>query len=894
MTAKRIVALFLAFGAAWIWVSDRTLDWLIADKQVWMLVQSAKGLLFVGLSALLIYLLVRRAERTQAALKTQAVNEKDRLARILDVTPAVIYALKLDPPALHVFSIDFVGHNVEQVTGYTIAQWLETPHFWYRHIHPDDLSAVDRAQQQLLATGEVTHEYRFQHADGSYRWIHDKLILLTDAAERPSHVIGAWLDVTTRKRAELATLESEQRYRVLFDANPVPIWVFDLETLRFLSVNRAAIDKYGYSLDEFLAMSVVDIRPADERPRLLEAIARQQQHNTPNPTSSSSGECRHQTKDGRIFWAEISGHSFVFAGRPGRMVLANDVTDRRQARERAHLIAKVFQSSQEGICITDARGQYISVNQSFTHITGYAFEDLAGQTPALLRSGRHEAAFYEDMWARIRSEGRWEGEIWNRRKTGEIYPEWLTISAILDTDGQVQQYLGIFTETASRKAAEERIQRLVNYDQLTNLPNRALLQDRAKVALASASRSHEPVVVMQLNVDHFRRINESLGHEAGDQLLAVLAHRLVAVLRPEDTVSRMGADDFIILLPHTTAHDVAQIAVRLMTAVAEPLSIAGQDVRVSASVGIAQYPDNGTDLIKLTQAAESAVHQAKREGRNTFCFFSPSVQEQIKATLLIERDLRYAVERGQLVLHYQAQVDTASCHIVGVEALVRWQHPEWGLVPPGKFIPVAEESGLIREIGHWVLVTAVQQNKHWRDQGLPIVPVAINLSPIQFKDPGLRDAIIEVLRQSGLPANMVELELTESVAMEDTNFTIATIDELKQLGVRLSIDDFGTGYSSLSSLKRFAVDKLKIDQSFVRGLNVDLQDEAIVKTVINLAQSLGLRTIAEGVETADQLAFLRANGCEDAQGYLFSRPVPAADFATLLQAPEVLTQRARG
>jgi diguanylate cyclase (GGDEF)-like protein/PAS domain S-box-containing protein len=777
--------------------------------------------------------------------------------------------------------VDFVGEEVERLTGYPSEQWFAVQNFWRDHVHPDDLASTEQAQQSLLRDGEVHHEYRFRHADGSYVWINDNLIAVRNASGQVTQIMGAWLDITERKAVELAVTRSEQRYRELFEVSPQPMCVYDLETLQVLSVNSAALAKFGYAHDEFLALHLKDFLGAEDGDRVQVLVGTYLQSGA---GYSQSGEWLCRKKDGTLFWVEISGHTFTFEGRPARLIQALDVTDRRQAEERLRLISNVFECTQEGIGITDAQGRYISVNRSFTAITGFSSDEVMGKTPLVHRSGRHEQSFYDAMWQQIREEGRWEGEVWNRRKSGEIYPEWLSISAIKDARGQVQQYLGIFTETSRGKAAEERIQRLVNYDILTNLPNRALLNDRAKVALAAAARSRDPVVVMHLNLDHFRRINESLGHEVGDQVLIATATRLKAVLRPDDTVSRMGGDDFIILLPHIHALDVAQVALRLMATVAEPLVIEEQNLRLTASIGIAEFPENGSDLVQLTQAAESAVNQAKREGRNTFCFVSRSMQDQVKESIAVERDLSYAVERQQLVLYYQPQVDVQSGKIIGAEALVRWQHPEWGLVAPGRFIPIAESSGLIRGIGRWVMETALTQNATWAAEGLPIVPVAVNLSMVQFKDPALRDNLVEALRVSGLPAAMVELELTESVAMEDSNFTIAAIAGLKSLGVTLSIDDFGTGYSSLSYLKRFAIDKLKIDQSFVRGLNVDPQDEAIVVTVIQLARSLGLHTIAEGVETQAQLDFLRAHACEQYQGYLFSRPVPADEFAKLLRA----------
>lgn len=881
MNASRIVVLFLAFGLTWIWTSDRALSLLTHRAELWALLQSIKGMAFVLLSALLIYVLISRATRQQARLQAEVEQERDRLASILNLTPAALYSLKPQTPGSQQFVVDYVSDKIEALTGLSSHTWLTTPNLWQQRLHPDDAPSVLAAQKRLFDEGVLNSEYRFQHADGRYRWISDRVILMRDGQHRPRQITGAWMDITDRKQAELTLLDSERRYRTLFETNPMPMYIYDQETLRFLAVNRAAQQAYGYSADEFLRMTLLDIRLPEDAERLQESVKLARQSPT---VFLRSGEWRHLRKNGSQFWVDISGHAIEYQGRPARIVLAQDITDRRHAEDRLRLIGEVFDASQEGICITDGHGRYVSVNRAFTEITGYTLDELIGRTPGIHHSGRHDKLFYDAMWDQLREEGRWQGEIWNRRKTGEIYPEWLTISAIKDDNGVVQQYLGIFTETSARKAAEERIQHLANYDILTDLPNRALLDDRAAVALAAAGHHHANVVVMQLNIDHFRHINETLGHEAGDQVLIEVARRIVSALKPEDTVSRLGGDDFILLLPNASARDVAQIALRVMNSVAEPLAMGEQEIRLTASVGIAQFPEDGATLVQLIQAAESAVHQAKRDGRNTFRFFSRALQESVKEALAIERDLRHAVARQELVLHYQPQIDIATGHIIGAEALVRWQHPQRGLVAPATFIPIAEESGLIREIGEWVLHAALMQNAQWREAGLPVVPMAVNLSVVQFRHPGLRDTVREAIEHSGLPSSLVELELTESVAMEDTNFTVSTIANLKTLGVQLSIDDFGTGYSSLSYLKRFAVDKLKIDQSFVRGLRHDAQDEAIVTAVINLARSLKLKTIAEGVETEEQLAFLREGGCDEFQGYLFSRPVPADEFAGLLKA----------
>lgn len=537
--------------------------------------------------------------------------------------------------------------------------------------------------------------------------------------------------------------------------------------------------------------------------------------------------------------------------------------------------------------LTDVQGRFESVNASFTRITGYTLADLSGQTPALMKSDRHDDSFYRHLWATLTTERRWEGELWNARRTGEVYPAWLTISAITDDKQVVVQYLGIFTETSSRRDAEARIQRLVNYDTLTNLPNRALLNDRARVALASAAQNQTTVAVMQVNVDHFKNINELFGHDVGDAVLVEMAQRLQAALKHSDTVSRLGGDNFILLLPGTAALDAGKTALRLVAALAQPLQVAEQTLRITASIGVAMFPDNGTQWTPLTQAAETAVNQAKREGRNGVSFFSSAVFEELHQTLAVEQDLQSAVALGQLVLHYQPQVDALTQRVVGVEALVRWQHPQWGLVAPARFIGVAEKAGLIRGIGEWVLQQALTDSARWQAAGLPAVPVAVNLSMAQFRDEHLLDKVRSALTLAGVAPGLLELELTESVAMEDSEFTVATISALKHLGVMLSIDDFGTGYSSLSYLKRFAVDKLKVDKSFVDGLNQHADDEAITIAVIQLARSLGLKTIAEGVETQAQADFLRQHHCDEFQGYLFSRPLPSAELEAYLGTPRL-------
>ena len=881
MGAWRITLFFLAFGLGWVALSDHLLLAWVSDGALRDQLQSVKGMVYVGVSALLVYALVRSAERTQAKLQAQTQLEHDHLAQVVCVSPAVIYSLRAvhrDPQPL-TWHLELVGKNMERLSGFTTEQWQNTPNLWLDRVHPGDVAQVIAAQRRLMATGKLSHGYRFVHPDGAVRWIHDDVVLLRDAAGRPQQITGAWLDITNQTLAQAAMVDSEQRYTQLFKSNPTPIWVFDTQSLRFLSVNDAAIEKYGYTEAEFLGMTINDIRPERELARLHAHLA--EPSGVRGTTDSvSTGEWVHRKKDGTEFWVSVMDHNVAFGGRPARLVSAHDITERHRAQE--SLIVEMFQSSREGMFITDALGHFASVNPSFTRITGYGLDELRGQTPAVLRSHKHDKAFYQAIMTGVSRHGRWEGEVWSRRQNGEVQPDWLTLSAITDAQQHVVQYLGVLADAASRQDAELRIQRLANYDSLTNLPNRGLLNDRARIALVTAASEHSHVVVMQANVDHFKTINELFGHDMGDAVLAAVAQRLEACLKPIDTVSRLGADDFIILLPGTDALVAGPVALRLLNAVKAPLLLNGQVLRITASIGIAEFPDNGQDWTQLTQAAETAVSQAKRDGRDTVSHFSPALHQQLQETMVVERDLQHALARQQLVVHYQPQVNANTQRVVGVEALVRWQHPEWGLVAPGRFIGVAEKTGLIRPIGDWVLQQALTDAAHWQAAGLALVPVAVNLSMAQFRHEGLLDTVAQALARSGLPPSMLELELTESVAMEDSEFTITTINRLKQLGVQLSIDDFGTGYSSLSYLKRFSVDKLKIDKSFVDGLNHDPDDEAIVSAVIQLAKSLGLKTIAEGVETPDQALFLRAKGCDQFQGYLFSRPVPASDMARLL------------
>jgi diguanylate cyclase (GGDEF)-like protein/PAS domain S-box-containing protein len=552
--------------------------------------------------------------------------------------------------------------------------------------------------------------------------------------------------------------------------------------------------------------------------------------------------------------------------------------------EKLRLAATVFEASSEGIMITDASNNIVTANRAFTEITGYAEDEVRGQNPRLLNSGRQEREFYQEMWESLTQHDHWQGELWNRRKNGEIYPEWVVINAVRNSGDVVSHYIAVFSDISQRKYDEERIGYLAHYDPLTDLPNRVLFQDQLARLLAACQRQEKLAAVLLLDLDRFKNVNESLGHMFGDQLLQQVAQRLQAVVRDVDVVARLGGDEYVVVLSELgEAQGAALVAQKILGEFSIPFAMAGQEISITASIGVSLYPDDGDNPDVLLKNAESAMYGAKQSGRNSYRFYTQSMNASVLSLLRMENAMHHALERGEFLLHYQPQVDLFNGRVIGMEALIRWQHPERGMIPPMEFIPLAEESGFIIPIGEWVLKEACRQAKRWHDAGFGGLCVAVNLSAVQFKQSNLKDVIQGAANEAGLDLRCLELELTESLVMHNAEDVIKTLQQLKSLNLQLSIDDFGTGYSSMSYLKRFPVDKLKIDKSFIRDISDDPADLAISQAIIALGHSLGLRVIAEGVETVEQLALLHANRCDEMQGYYFSKPVDAAAFTRLLE-----------
>ncbi len=597
------------------------------------------------------------------------------------------------------------------------------------------------------------------------------------------------------------------------------------------------------------------------------------------------GEILNYRKDGSQFWNELSINPVLDARGVITQFVAvqRDVTARRQADEDQMLAARVLDQSSEGFIVTDAERRIVKVNQAFTTISGFTEIEALGQPLSMLNSDHHDGAFIAAKWAEVQRTGGWEGEVWKRHKDGPSYPQWQTLRRMSNASGETTHYIATFVDISHRKAAEAQLLKLAHYDTLTGLPNRLLLQECADYALKLAERGRIPLALLFFDVDHFKNINDSMGHRVGDLLLVALAERLQSILRDQDCLARLGGDEFILILPDTDTQGAMRVAQKMLAMTQTSFQLEQQDVSVSISIGCAIYPSDATNFETLASCADAAMYRAKQSGRNMVRFHTPEMQAQVMRTVALESGLRKALALDQLQLHYQPQKSLVTGNIVGAEALLRWTHPEFGAVSPAEFIPIAENCGLMTTLGSWVLHTAVFQLKAWLDMGMAPITMAINLSAVQFRQADFPELIQQTLEASGIPAHLLELELTESVALDDPIGAINTMRTLHALGLRMSIDDFGTGYSSLSYLKQFQVNKLKIDQSFVRNLVEDRDDQAIVNAIIGMAQSLGLQTIAEGVETEAQMIYLREHGCQEIQGYWLGRPMPSAQFESFMR-----------
>ncbi len=840
----------------------------------------------------------------------------ERLEHALATSPVVLYTLQPDQAGT---KLTWVSSNIQRLLGYTEEQVLQAG-WWASHLHPDDREAALARVNHLSDTHWVSHDYRFINAAGRVRWLRDELRLARSGEGPSGEAFGAWHDITESKLAEqlretrIAVLdglmgnralsqilgEIARRLEAVHPDMRVSILVSDPRSGRLMTAAAP-------SLPGFFNAAVDGLEPGVG-------------HGSCGTSAATGEPCI--VEDIRIheFWApytEIAERaglracwSIPFKDQAGKVLgtfgtyyaqprmpaqeeldligefarIAGLAVERGRAELSLRQAAAMFESTREGVVITDLQPRIVDINPAYTTITGYTEAEILGCNPSLLQSGREDKAFYQAMWSSILETGHWQGEIWNRRKNGELFPELLTISTVYDSEGLPSNYVGIMTDISQLKDSEARLEHLAHYDPLTHLPNRLLLQSRLKHALEAADRHMRRVAVLYIDLDRFKNVNDSLGHPVGDELLEALALRMRARLREDDTLGRLGGDEFLLILEDVQRPDnAAEIAKEMIQMLEQSFHLpSGHEVYVGASIGISLFPDDGLTGTALIQHADVALYRAKETGRNTFSFYTPGLTEAADERLDMEARLRRALVQNEFVLHYQPQVDMHTGKITGCEALVRWNDPEHGLVSPARFIPLAEETGLIVPLGEWVLHQACIQARAWLDAGLPPMQLSVNLSARQLQQSNIVERVAAVLDKTRLPAGHLKLELTESMIMGHAEEAVILLQSLKELGLSLSIDDFGTGYSSLAYLKRFPIDELKIDQGFVRDIPLDHNDMEIAAAIISLARSMRLKVVAEGVEIEAQREFLLQQGCNAYQGFLFSAALAADDFSLLV------------
>jgi diguanylate cyclase (GGDEF)-like protein/PAS domain S-box-containing protein len=802
----------------------------------------------------------------------EALRESESKFRdLVENISEVIYAQDQDG------IITYVSPIVEQLGGYSPQEVVGRP--FVDFIHPDDLPALIESFQRTVAGNPEPSEYRVLSKSGEVRWVRTSSRPVYEG-DRIVGLRAVLMDITDRKRMEEALRQSESKFRTLADTVAAAAVIMQGSKMRY--VNPATEAQSGYTRDELLNMDFWEVIHPDDREMVMaRGIARLRGEEIPNRY-----EFRIVRKDGEVRWVDFMAGAIEFEGEPAVLGTAFDITDRRQMEEALRESETKFRTLAETVAAAAFIFQgtrMCYVNSAAEAQTGYSREELLTMDFWEVVHPEFRDLIKKRGLARQRGEPiptRYEVKLLT--KNGE--ERWVDfMAATIDFEGQ-PAVLGTAFDITERKAAEETIRHLAYHDGLTGLPNRTLFEDRLTVTLAQARRKRRLAAVMFLDLDRFKVVNDTVGHAMGDRLLQSVAERLKALVREGDTVARVGGDEFTLLLPEVgRVEDAVDVAERILETLRDPWPVNGHEFHITTSIGIAMCPGDGEDAESLMRNADTAMYRAKDRGRDNYKLYAPAMNSRIAERLALENSLRHALERDEFVVHYQPQVNLETGRIVGVEALVRWQHPERGLVSPVEFIPVAEETGLIVPLGAWVLRTACAQNKAWQDAGLPPMRMAVNLSARQFQRRDLLDTVAAALAETGLAPEYLQLEITEGAAMQDVDQTLAILRELREAGVQLSIDDFGTGHSSLSYLKRFPIDVVKIDQSFVQDLTLDPNDAAIASTIIVMAHNLGLKVIAEGVETAEQLAFLRERDCDEMQGFLFSRAAPAPELDQMLR-----------
>jgi len=797
----------------------------------------------------------------------------ERADFLFSSAPAIIYTCESVSP----YRATFISANVLNILGYRASEFLDDPDFWVNHIHPEDRDQMVTNLSLLCSQGKHTHEYRFQHQDGNWRWMRDELNIIINPADESKELIGYFIDITEQRQKDIALESAHGLLRTVVDTVPLRIF-WKNRSLRYLGCNTLFAKDCGFELPEdLIGKDDFQLGWRDQ----AETYQRDDLGVIATGVPRLGYEEPQTNPEGKLCWLRTSKVPLRNKSEEiiGVLGVYEDITEQKKAYESMLLANAIYESSNEAIVITDENNVIIQVNPAFTRMTGFEAEDVIGENPKIFQSGNHSQSFYQAMWSELRQKDHWQGEVWDRKKDGSIHAKWLSISIIRHADGRVNFHVAQFSDITDKKQKDALIVKQANYDQLTQLPNRNLFKDRLQQDMKRTLRNNQTLALLFLDLDHFKDINDTFGHDRGDELLKEVGNRIINCLRETDTVARLGGDEFAVILPHVNDEAyVSFVAQNIIQALNSPFKLFEDPVEyhVSTSIGIVFYPRDGADLESLMKHADQAMYAAK-EDRNRFSFFTPALQKVAIKKMVLMHDLRQAVRNNELMIFYQPIIDLSNKAIIKTEALLRWKHPRLGMVSPASFIPLAEHSGLIIEIAELVFQQSIELIKQWRERTGEFIQVSINMSPVQFKQRN-ESRFGEMLSRSGLPGNCINVEITEGLLLKDSPVVKERLMEFRNQGIEVSIDDFGTGFSSLSYLKKFDIDYLKIDQSFIKQLMESQTDRALVEAIIVMAHKLDIKTIAEGVETKEQERLLMDFGCDYAQGFLYSAPIPIAEL----------------